>query len=130
VQITDTRISATYMTLLNTLANLGHMWLRSASLVVLDYLTIKESCAEGFVSLLSFQIFVFAFYSKYDFLFIRKMPRHHRWLLRVVVVLHRVRRRVLQICTVENYSSFAAHAKERMAVSDVICASPYTFELY
>lgn len=41
-RISDPRFGCTYMTLLNTLANLGYMWSSTAALGMIDVLTFKE----------------------------------------------------------------------------------------
>ena len=43
VQIADARVGATYMTLLNTLANLGGTWPKSVALFLVDALTVRET---------------------------------------------------------------------------------------
>jgi MFS transporter, PAT family, solute carrier family 33 (acetyl-CoA transportor), member 1 len=40
-QISDPAIGGTYMTLLNTIANLGSKWPTSISLALLDYMTFR-----------------------------------------------------------------------------------------
>lgn len=41
-RISDPRFGCTYMTLLNTLANLGFMWTSTVALGMIDVLTFKE----------------------------------------------------------------------------------------
>lgn len=41
-KVSDTRIGGTYMTLLNTLANLGNQWNSAPGYFFLDKLTIKS----------------------------------------------------------------------------------------
>jgi len=41
-RISDPRFGCTYMTLLNTLANLGYMWTSTVALGMVDMLTVKE----------------------------------------------------------------------------------------
>jgi len=41
-RISDPRFGCTYMTFLNTLANLGFMWTSTAALGMIDVLTFKE----------------------------------------------------------------------------------------
>lgn len=41
-RISDPRFGCTYMTLLNTLANLGYMWTSTAALGMIDVLTFKK----------------------------------------------------------------------------------------
>lgn len=41
-RISDTRFGGTYMTLLNTLSNLGTLWSKSAAIGLIDVLTFKE----------------------------------------------------------------------------------------
>lgn len=46
-RISDPAIGGTYMTLLNTLTNLGGMWPATLSLWMLDYFTIRRCSADG-----------------------------------------------------------------------------------
>jgi len=41
-RISDTRFGGTYMTLLNTLSNLGTLWSKSAAIALIDILTFNE----------------------------------------------------------------------------------------
>ncbi|XP_025208442.1 acetyl-coenzyme A transporter 1-like isoform X1 [Melanaphis sacchari] len=41
-RISDSRFGGTYMTLLNTLSNLGHAWSSSVAIGMIDFLTFKE----------------------------------------------------------------------------------------
>lgn len=41
-RISDSRFGGTYMTLLNTLLNLGHAWSSSVAIGMIDFLTFKE----------------------------------------------------------------------------------------
>lgn len=41
-RISDTRFGGTYMTLLNTLSNIGNLWAKSAAIGLIDVLTFKE----------------------------------------------------------------------------------------
>jgi len=41
-RISDSRFGGTYMTLLNTLSNLGHVWSSSVAIGMIDFLTFKE----------------------------------------------------------------------------------------
>jgi len=41
-RISDSRFGGTYMTLLNTLSNLGGAWSSSVAIGMIDYLTFKE----------------------------------------------------------------------------------------
>lgn len=46
-QISDPKIGATYMTLLNTLTNLGNSWVSTSALYAADYLTWKTCSKNG-----------------------------------------------------------------------------------
>lgn len=41
-RISDSRFGGTYMTLLNTLSNIGVSWTSSVSIAMIDFLTFKE----------------------------------------------------------------------------------------
>ena len=47
VSVADARVGATYMTLLNTLANLGGTWPKSVALFLVDSLTLRRSECSG-----------------------------------------------------------------------------------
>jgi len=46
-RISDSRFGGTYMTLLNTVANLGHSWTVTAALGMIDWLTFKECSSDS-----------------------------------------------------------------------------------
>lgn len=46
-RISDSRFGGTYMTLLNTIANLGFRWTSTVSLGMVDLLTFKECSSDA-----------------------------------------------------------------------------------
>lgn len=46
-RISDSRFGGTYMTLMNTLANLGHAWSSSVAIGMIDFLTFKECSSDS-----------------------------------------------------------------------------------